>query len=90
VSVPVPVPVTSGGAASATGRIAIGLRTSDEMRPPAPALLTQVSEPNAHWFTAAVVRVTVTVKDFVRPGRMTNRFGETVTVVPAGACTLAS
>ena len=50
----VPVPLTCAGAAAATGLTASWLRTVN-------VPLVQVSEPNAYWSKAALVRVKVTV-----------------------------
>ena len=49
----VPVPLTWAGAAAATGLTTSWLRTENSP-------LVQVSEPNAYWSKAAVVRVKVT------------------------------
>jgi len=75
------VPVTSGGAAIATGRVTIGIRTMCDP----PAVWVQVSCPElstVYAFSAAVVRVNATVKLLVSPGANVSEEGVTRAVTP--------
>jgi len=78
------VPVTSAGAATATGRTAIGLRTL------CPRRSLQLSAPNDHWPNASVVRVMSTLNVTDLRGGTTMVDGVTVTVNPGGAWTRAT
>ena len=78
-----PLIAISGGAASATGRTAIGLRTT------CPRLSVHVIDPKAHAPRVAVVRVTVTLKDLDWSGGTVILLSDTVAVNPGGACTVA-
>ena len=79
-----PLPTASRGAASATGRTAMLLRT-EWLCGLLPFFSTQVMEPKVYWPSGAVVRVMVTEKLFDWPGGITRWVGLTFTVVPAGA-----
>src|SRR5688572_11770801 len=78
----VPVRLSWAGAAIATGRTEIGLRTlcvpSDH-----------VSEPKRNVFSGPSVRVIVSSYDCVPPAGMVKDVGVTPTVKPAGATTVA-
>src|SRR5262249_16070540 len=76
-----PVPVTSAGALTATGRTAIWLCTV--CTPSA-----QSSAPNAYRPNAAVVRVNVTWYERIQPEPITSWVGLTVTLKPDGAVTV--
>ena len=78
----VPVPLSSAGAAIATGRTTSGLRTLCDPS-------DQVSEPKRYAFSGASVRVNVTVNCCVAPAGIVNDVGVTATVKPAGTTTLA-
>src|SRR4051812_15784761 len=80
----VPWPAVFSGAPTTTGRTTIGLRTV------CPRRSSQDSAPNAQLPNAAVVRFTVTLYVADLPGPTTITDGLTVTVKPAGACTLAT
>ena len=72
--------VTSAGAASATGRMTTGMRTTWPLSP------VQVMKPVVYAFSAAVVRVNVTVQFVVDPGAAVNDVADGVTVIPARPC----
>src|SRR5829696_4482137 len=75
-----PFPVTCAGAASATGRMTTGMRTSKS--PP-----DQVSWPPAYALRVASVRVNVTVKDFVWPAASDRVDGLTTALTPVSPAT---
>src|SRR5690349_19634368 len=79
-----PVPVTDAGADTASGCTAIGLRTL------CPRRSAQVSDPNVYWSNAALVRLISMVYVADRRGSTVSTVGVTFTVVPGGACTLAT
>ena len=80
----------SDGAAGGTGRTAMLLRTNgcaDRL----PLASVQVSDPNAHAPSVAVVRVILTeIRTSTCPAAPRGASGVTLTVVPAGADTLTS
>lgn len=75
--------MTSAGAATATGRTAIALRTGSTE----PTSGFQVTAPNTHWPRGASVRVNSTLNCAVLPAGTLRRLGVTLTLKPAGAST---